>query len=196
MSDHFDNSVKSNNKGVEKTVTCLKAKFQQEIPKQAATERDFLTFIQEPKDQIAQEEIEIQKVVASVALEKKTEMEKIKEPGKLRKPGRRKPLTRDQIIHLHQALGHIHPDKIKDMVKKTKMWDDNTLKAIDDLNRCEVCAVEHYRLPRPKIAAPRAISHNHILAIDLKENRRYKNAPPFILYFCDVFQQIQSGLLH
>ena len=30
----------------------------QEIPKQAAIERDFLTFIQEPTDQIAQEEIE------------------------------------------------------------------------------------------------------------------------------------------
>ena len=84
---------------------------------------------------------EVQKIVAYVALEKKPEMEKIKEPGKLRKPGKRKPLTRDQIIHLHQTLGHIHPDKIKDMVKKTKMWDDNTLKAIDDLNRCEVCAV-------------------------------------------------------
>ena len=27
MSDHFDNSVKSNNKGVEKTVTWLKARF-------------------------------------------------------------------------------------------------------------------------------------------------------------------------
>ena len=120
-------------------------------------------------------------------------MEKIKEPGRLRKPGRKKPLTREQIIHLHQALGHVHPDKIKDMVKKAKMWDDNTIKAIDDLNQCEVCAVEHNRLPRPRIAAPRAVSHNHIVAIDLKENRRYKNAPPFILYFCDVFSRFKAA---
>ena len=136
---------------------------------------------------------EVQKIVAYVAMEKKPEMEKIKEPGKLRKPGKRKLLTKDKIIHLHQTMGHLHPNKIKDLVKETKMWDNNTLKAIDDLNHCEVCAVEHNRIPRPKIAPPRAIGHNHVIAIDLKENRRYKNAPPYILYIFDVFSRFKAA---
>ena len=53
--------------------------------------------------------------------------------------------------------------------------------------------MEHNRIPRPKIAAPRAISHNHIIAIDLKENRRYKNAPPYILYIFDVFSRFKAA---
>ena len=59
---------------------------------------------------------EIQKVVAYVALEKKPQMEKIKKPGILKKPKGKKPLNKQQVIHLHQTLGHIHPDKIKDLV--------------------------------------------------------------------------------
>ena len=136
---------------------------------------------------------EARKVVAYVAMEKKPKMEKIKEPGELREPGKGKPLTKDKIIHLHQTMGHLHPNRIKDLVKETKMWDNNTLKAINDLNHCEVCAVEHNRIPRPKIAPPRAIGHNHVIAIDLKENRRYKNAPPYILYIFDVFSRFKAA---
>ena len=60
-------------------------------------------------------------------------------------------------VHLHKASGHGHQDMIKDMgkhmVKKAKKWEDNFTKAIDDLNRCEVCTTEHNCPPRPKIAA-------------------------------------------
>ena len=115
---------------------------------------------------------ETQRVVAYIALEEKPQVEKIKEPKNLKRPRRREPLTRKQIIHLHQALGHTHPDKIKDMVKKTKMWDENTIKAIDNLTQCEVCAVEHSRLPRPRIAAPRAVSHNHIVNNKIRDSSR------------------------
>ena len=73
------------------------------------------------------------------------------------------------------------------------MWDNNTINAIDDLNRCEICAAEHSRMPDPKEAGPKTIGHNHILAIDLKENRKYKNAPPFILYFCDTFSKFKAA---
>ena len=62
---------------------------------------------------------ETQKVVAYVAREKNPRVEKIKKPGKLKRPRERKPLTKEQIIHMHQALGHAHPDKIRDLVKKT-----------------------------------------------------------------------------
>ena len=109
---------------------------------------------------------EIQKVVAYVALEKKPQTEKIKKPGILKKPKGKKPLNKQQVIHLHQSLGHIHPNKVKDLVKRTKMWNNNTINAIDDLNRCDTCAAECSKMHDPKEAGPKSIGHNHILAID------------------------------
>ena len=97
---------------------------------------------------------ETQKVVAYVAREKNPRVEKIRKPGNLKRPRERKPLTKEQIIHMHQALCHVHPDKIRDMVKKTKRWDNNTIDAIDDLIQCEVCAAEYSRLPEPKAECP------------------------------------------
>ena len=98
---------------------------------------------------------EIQKVVAYVALEKKPKVEKIKKPGTLKRPRGKKPLKKQQVIHLHQSLGHIHPDKVKDLVKRTKMWNKNTLNAIDDLGVKHVqlnvakCQTQRKQDPRP-----------------------------------------------
>ena len=111
-----------------------------------------------------------QRVVTDIALKKKFQVEKIKKPKNLKKPKKKEPLTRKQTTHLHKALGQAHPDNIENVVKKTKMWDENTIKAIDDLIQCGVCAVGHSRLPRLRIAAPKVVSNSHILAIDIKEN--------------------------
>ena len=43
-----------------------------------------------------------------------------------------------------------------------------------------VDAVEHSRLPSPRIAAPEVVSNSHILAIDIKENRSKCKAACFI----------------
>ena len=42
-----------------------------------------------------------------------------------------------------------------------------------------------------KEAGPKTIGHNHILAIDLRQNLKYRNAPPFILYLCDTFSKLK-----
>ena len=136
---------------------------------------------------------ENQKVVAYIAREEDADITKIRKPEEISKQKKSTPLTRAQIIRLHQALGHASKDKIKDMVKRTKLWNNETLQAIEELANCEICAVEHNRLPRPRVGAPRAVSVNHIVAIDIKENRRYKNAPPYILYLIDVFSRFKAG---
>ena len=116
--------------------------------------------IRESEDRAKWTKEDTQRAVTHIALEKKSQVEK--------------------IIHLHQTLDHAHPDKIENVVKKIKMWGENTVKAINDPTQCKVCAVEHSRLSRPSIAAPRAVSHKRILAIDLKENRSKFRAACFI----------------
>ena len=139
---------------------------------------------------------EIKNIVTYIANEDNPQVSKIRAPEeiKINRKKQNKPLTKIQINRLHQALGHCHRDKLKDMVKKANMFDDNTLKFIDDLVNCEVCAVEHSRLPRPRISAPRANNFNHILALDLKENKRYKNAPPYIFYLVDTFTRFKAAV--
>ena len=137
---------------------------------------------------------ETKKILTYLASTEEPEISKIMKPEIIKKMKLRKPLTKQQIVRLHQALGHAHRDKIKDMVKNAKMYDDNTLKHIEDLANCEVCAVEHNRLPRPRISAPRSSNFGHVVAMDLKENIRYKNAPPYILYFVDTFTRFKAAV--
>ena len=94
---------------------------------------------QAEENYLIRETVHRARVVTFIALEKKPQIEKIKEPKSLKRQRMREPLTRKQIIHLHKALGHAHPDKIKEMVKKTRMWDEKTITAIEDLTQCKVC---------------------------------------------------------
>ena len=134
---------------------------------------------------------ETEKVIAYIAKEKRPQIDKIKRPGILKKYKGKKPLSKQQVDHLHQSLGHIHPEKVKGLVKRTKMWNNNTMSAIDDLNRCKTCVVECNEKSVSKEAGPKTIGHNHILAIDLRQNLKYRNAPPFILYLCDTFSKLK-----
>ena len=103
------------------------------------------------------------------------------------------PLGKEEINRLHHYWGHIHPDKLKDLVMKSGRYDDNTLQFIKDLKNCQPCKVEARRPPRPKSTAPKATSFNHLICIDLKENIRYKNAPPYILYIIDAFTKFKAA---
>ena len=136
---------------------------------------------------------EVRKILTYLASEDQPQVSKIKTPELLNKT-QKTPLSRKQVIHLHQALGHVHRDNLRKMIKEAGMFDDNTLRHVDNLEKCEVCAVEHNRLPRPRVAAPRANNFNHVLALDLKQNTRYKNAPPFILYFVDTFTRFKAAV--
>ena len=73
---------------------------------------------------------ETQRLATYMAKEKNPWVEKIKETKKLKTQKMGEPLIRKQITHLHQAHGHAHPDRIRDMAKKTRMWDKNTIKTI------------------------------------------------------------------
>ena len=137
---------------------------------------------------------EIENIVSYLAAEKNPDIAKLTNPEEIKTRKQRKPLNKQQINRLHQALGHAHRNKIKQMVKSAGVYDDKTLKYIEDLADCEVCAVEHNRIPRPKISAPRSTNFNHILAVDLKENKRFKNAPPYIMYFIDTFTRFKAGV--
>ena len=54
-------------------------------------------------------------------------------------------------------------------------------------------AVECSETSNSKEAEPKTIGHNHILAIDLKQNHKYRDAPPFILYLCDTFSKLKAA---
>ena len=139
---------------------------------------------------------EVDNIITYIASEDQPDISKIRAPEKINNKNNKinKFLTKKQINHVHQALGHVHSKTLRDMVKRTKLYDDNTLKAIEDLKNCEVCAVEHNRPPKPKIALPRSTNFNHVLAIDLKENKRYSNAPPYILYMVDTFTRFKAAV--
>ena len=154
-------------------------------------EENFFTREMVSKADWSQEETE--NVIAYIARERRPQIEKMKRPGILKKHKEKKPLSKQQVIHLHQSLGHIHPDKVKGLVKRTKMWNNNTINAIDDLNQCITCAVECSETSNSKEAEPKTIGHNHILAIDLKQNHKYRDAPPFILYLCDTFSKLKTA---
>ena len=48
---------------------------------------------------------------------------------------------------------------------------------LEDIKKnCEVCKLEARTSPRPNVAYPRAVQHNHVLAIDLKENTKFPKA--------------------
>ena len=105
----------------------------------------------------------------------------------------RRPLNKEEIIKLHHFWGHLHPDKLEKIVRNSGRFNQDTIKHIKALSQCEVCAVESRRRPKPKSAAPRSTNFNHLICIDLKENIRYKNSPPYILYIIDSFTNFKAA---
>ena len=95
---------------------------------------------------------------------------------------------------MHHLFGHAHPDKLETLIKASSKWNDNVKNMLRKLLDCEVCKIEGRRIPKPKVALPRAARHNHVVAIDLKENTRYPDAPPYILYMVDCFSRFKIGV--
>ena len=83
--------------------------------------------------------------------------------------------------------------KLKDLVMRSGKFNNETIVALDNLDKCEVCAVENSRIPRPRVAFPRASNFNHVVCLDLKENRRHNNASPYILYIIDSFTKFKAA---
>ena len=129
--------------------------------------------------------------VADIIMQSEQQMEKVL-ITKHRK-GDKKPLSMKEVNKLHHVFGHAHPDKLKQIIKKSGKYDEVTLAAIENLKNCEVCQVENSRIPRPRIALPRSSAHNHVLCMDLKENKRFKNAPPYIFYMVDTYTRFKAA---
>ena len=107
--------------------------------------------------------------------------------------GDKKPLTRKEVQKLHHVFGHANPDKLKEIIKNSGKFNEATMQAVEDLRNCEVCQVENSRIPRPRIALPRSSAFNHVLAADLKENKRFPSAGPFILYLVDCHTRFKAA---
>ena len=103
------------------------------------------------------------------------------------------PLSEKEVVKLHHFWGHLHPDKLEKIIKASGKFNAKTLEYIKKLEDCEVCQVEARRAPKPKSTAPKSISFNHLICIDLKENIRYKNSPPYILYIVDSFTKFKAA---
>ena len=102
---------------------------------------------------------EIETAMIQVAREKKPRTEKTKRPEMLKT--HKKPLGKQQVIHPHQSSDHIFSEKVKGSARRKKMRNNNTVNAIDDLNRPKTCAVGCIEIPNAKEAEPRTFGHNH-----------------------------------
>ena len=108
------------------------------------------------------------------------------------KEGRAK-LTKEDVKKLHHVFGHAGRDKLAALIKKADRWSPEVESHLDELQKCEVCKLESKLVPRPKVAYPRASQHNHILAVDLKENTRFPNSHPYIFYMVDCFTRFKMA---
>ena len=104
-----------------------------------------------------------------------------------------KPLRKKDILKVHQVLGHPSRDKLEKMIRKSSRCDEVTIEQLKILDKCEVCSVEGRKVPRPRVAMPKSNNFNHVVTIDLKENKRYPKAAPFIIYIRDSFTKFIVG---
>ena len=82
-------------------------------------------------------------------------------------------LNQKDINKLHHLFGHAHPSQLESLIKTAGRWNDNVKAMVEKLSSCENCKIEGRRVPKPKVALPKASHHNHVVAADLKENTRY-----------------------
>ena len=100
-----------------------------------------------------------------------------------------KMLSRKDVEKIHHYFGHIRPDKVREIVRNSGRLTDEVDKYIDDLEDCDACRLHKNKVPRPKVAFPRAKDFNELVTVDLKENKKYATAPRYILYIVDSFSR-------
>ena len=103
-------------------------------------------------------------------------------------------LTQRCINKLHHFFGHAHPKKLETLIRTAGRWDESIKPMLEKLSSCEPCAIEGRRVPKPKVALPKASNHNHVVSADLKENTRYPQSPPYILYLVDCFSRFKVAV--
>ena len=84
-------------------------------------------------------------------------------------------MTKQDFIKLHHYFGHCTVDRLEKLVKRANKWDPVYAQCLEEIKKCQVCAVEAKRKPLPKTAIPRASNFNQLVTMDLKFNTKFNN---------------------
>ena len=106
-----------------------------------------------------------------------------------------KELEKNDVIKLHHYFGHCTADRLEKLIKNAGKWTSKIQGYLDEIRKCQICAVEAKRKPLPKTAIPRASNFNQLVTMDLKYNTKFKNksSRPYILYIIDAFTRYRAA---
>ena len=113
--------------------------------------------------------------------------------AKYTKPSVREELSNTDVKRMHVLFGHCQPEKLAKLLSSAGRLSARVHQHVLDLANCEVCAVYKRRVPNPKIALPKLQGFNTSICIDLKENKKWSNGRPFILYVSCAFSKLTKG---
>ena len=100
-------------------------------------------------------------------------------------------LDEKDIKKLHHLFGHVSADKLKKFVAKTGKLSKEVAKVIEEiLSTCDACKKTRKKVPRPKVAIPRADAPNEIVTVDLKEYDRNCSKRKYICYIIDMHSRM------
>ena len=104
-------------------------------------------------------------------------------------------LSKKDIIKLHHYFGHCTVERLEKLIKKAGRWNPKYVEIMEEIRKCQVCAVESKRKSLPKTAIPRASNFNQLVTMDIKYNTKHgKNEKPYILYIIDAFTRYKSAV--
>ena len=104
-------------------------------------------------------------------------------------------LTRKDIIKLHHFFGHCTTQRLEKLIQKAGKWKPEHSEVLEEISKCQVCAVEAKRKSLPKTAIPRASNFNQLITLDLKYNTKYaEKSSPYILYIIDAFTRYKAAV--
>ena len=104
-------------------------------------------------------------------------------------------MTKNDIVKLHHYFGHCTVERLQKLITKAGRWKPKYTEILEEIRRCQVCAVESKRKSLPKTAIPRASNFNQIVTMDIKYNTKYEGIEkPYILYMIDAFTRYKSAV--
>ena len=138
---------------------------------------------------IESKEPDYEKVLHDVVLLSKTRKKKHKTESN-------KMLSRKDVVKLHHYFGHCTAERLEKLITRAGKWSQEVAGHLEEVKKCQVCAVESKRKSLPKTSIPRASNFNQLVTLDLKYNTKYSNksSEPYILYIIDAFTRYKAAL--
>ena len=98
-----------------------------------------------------------------------------------------------QLIKMHNGLGHPGKQKFEQMLKATKNYDKNVAILLNKLYEgCLTCLKFKKNLPRPHVSPPIGLDFNHTIVVDLKIWQRMNK---IILYIIDAYSRFTMAVV-